>query len=452
MATKYVAPAARRSSMGDAFPPLRLQWAVAEASRCLMCEDPPCQQGCLAGVDVKKFIRALKSRNLRGAVSAIRDRNFLVATCGRVCPQGELCEKRCSATGLAKPIAIGELQRFVGEMAIEDRIQTVFPEPRSLGAVAVVGAGPAGLAVAYYLRREGVVVDLYERRARLGGMPGRVLPRFRLPRAVLETELAFVAESGIPVRCEEVKDFGALAGRYKAVFLGCGLGVPRGLDVPGAKLVGVHQADGLLELANGAAEAPRWTGPTIVLGGGNTAIDASAVALRLGSSTVTIAYRRGEAEMPAWLEHRHFVLEEGVELVFLRVPVEILGADGHVAGVRLQVSQLGAPDASGRAQSIPVEGAFEELPCQQVVLALGNELANTRHRRRTEGTAGGSGDDADLEARNLCGRRPRQRRRHGRPGRGGWPTGGPGHPAAARPAVAPLRGVGDATSERGLRK
>lgn len=374
MATKYRDPAARRVSMDDAFPLLRLQWAVAEASRCLMCEDPPCQQGCLAGVDVKKFIRALKSRNLRGSVSAIRDSNFLVATCGRVCPQGESCEKRCSATGLAKPIAIGELQRFVGEMAIQDRIKTVFPEPHSQGEVAVVGAGPAGLAVAYYLRREGVVVDLYERHARLGGVPGRVLPMFRLPRAVFAAELAFVAESGIPVRHEEVKDFGELAGRYRAVFLGCGLGVPRGLDVPGAGLAGVHQADGLLELANGATEAPRWTGPTVVLGGGNTAIDAAAVALRLGSSPVTIAYRRGEAGMPAWLEHRHFALEEGVELMFLRVPVEILGADGHVAGVRLQVSQLGAPDASGRARAIPVEGAFEEIPCEQVVLALGNEL------------------------------------------------------------------------------
>jgi NADPH-dependent glutamate synthase beta subunit-like oxidoreductase len=259
-------------------------------------------------------------------------------------------------------------------MAIQDHVKTVFPEPHSHGEVAVVGAGPAGLAVAYYLRREGVVVDLYERHGRLGGVPGRVLPRFRLPRSVLEAELAFVAESGIPVRHQAVKDFGELAGRYKAVFLGCGLGVPRGLDVPGAKLTGVHQADELLELANGAAAAQRWTGPTIVLGGGNTAIDASAVALRFGSSKVTIAYRRGEAEMPAWLEHRHFALEEGVELKFLRVPVEILGTDGHVAGVRLQVSRLGAPDASGRALAIPVEGTLEEISCEQVVLALGNDL------------------------------------------------------------------------------
>ncbi len=374
MASKYLPPETRRTSLDDAFPPQRLQWAVAEASRCLMCENPPCQQGCLAGVDIKKFIRALKTRNLRGSVSAIRDSNFLVATCGRVCPQGETCEKRCSATGLAKPIAIGELQRFVGELAIRDHIEPAFPEPRSRGEVAVVGAGPAGLAAAYYLRREGVVVDLYERRASLGGVPSRLLPRFRLPRPVLEAEVAFVTGSGIPVRREEVKDFGALAEKYKAIFLGCGLGLPRGLDVPGADLDGVHQADTLLERVNGEPGAPRWSGPTVVLGGGNTAIDASAVALRLGSTRVTIAYRRGEAEMPAWLEHRRFALEEGVELKFLRAPVEILGADGRVARVRLQVCRLGPPDESGRAQAVPCEGTFEDVSCQQVVLALGNEL------------------------------------------------------------------------------
>jgi glutamate synthase (NADPH/NADH) small chain len=373
MPDKYRAPEARRASMEDAFLPQRLQWAVAEASRCLLCEDPPCQQGCLAGVDVKRFIRALKTRNLRGAVSTIREANFLVATCGRVCPQGELCEKRCSATGIARPIAIGELQRFVGETAIREKIRPVFPEARSRGEVAVVGAGPAGLAVAFYLRREGVVVDLYERHASLGGVPGRVLPAFRLPRGVLEEELAFVAESGITVRREEVTDFAGLAARYKAVFLGCGLGRPRGLPVPGVDLAGVHQADEILEHANSTAEAPRWSGPTIVLGGGNTAIDASAVALRLGSSPVTIVYRRGEIEMPAWLEHRRFALDEGVALRFLRAPIEILGEEGRVAGVRFQVCRLGPPDASGRATSIPCADEFEELPAGQVVLALGND-------------------------------------------------------------------------------
>jgi glutamate synthase (NADPH/NADH) small chain len=373
MASKYRPPEVRRTSMDDAFPEQRLQWAVAEASRCLLCDDPPCVQGCLAGVDVKRFIRALRTRNLRGAVSAIREANFLVATCGRVCPQAELCEKRCSATGIARPIAIGELQRFVGEMAVKERIRPTFAEPHSRGEVAVVGAGPAGLAVAFYLRREGVVVDLYERDVPLGGVPGRVLPRFRLPRHILEEELAFVAESGVNVRREEVKDLAALTARYRAVFLGCGLGRPRALTVPGVDLVGVHLAEGLLERANHEAGAPRLVGPTVVLGGGNTAIDAAAVALRLGSSPVTIVYRRGEVEMPAWLEHRQFALEEGVELKFLRVPVEILGDGGHVVGVRLQACELGAPDDSGRARVVPREGVFEEIPCRQAVLALGND-------------------------------------------------------------------------------
>jgi glutamate synthase (NADPH/NADH) small chain len=337
-----------------------------------MCEDPPCQQGCLAGVDIKKFIRAMKSRNLRLAASTIREGNFLVATCGRICPQGELCEKRCSATGLASPIAIGELQRFVGEAAIKEKIKPSFPEPKSCGEVAIVGGGPAGLAAAFYLRREGVVADLYERSFALGGVPMRVLPRFRLPREVLSAELAFIAESGVKVLQEDVRDLPALVARYQTVFLACGLGPARALELPGDHLTGVHQADALLERVNATPAPERFSGPTLVLGGGNTAIDAAAVALRLGSEKVIIAYRRGEAEMPAWMEHRRFALEEGVELRFLLIPVEIEGQDGHVCAVRFQQVRLGEPDAGGRRQPVPVDGAFETLPCRQVVAALGS--------------------------------------------------------------------------------
>ena len=371
MASKYRAAESRRASLDDAFPALRLQWAIAEASRCLMCEDPPCQQGCLAGVDIKKFVRALRSRNVRGAVAAIREANFLVATCGRVCPQGELCEKRCSATGLARPIAIGELQRFVGETAIKEKIQPAFPEARSRGQVAVVGAGPAGLSAAFYLRREGVVADLYERRADLGGTPRAGLPRFRLPREVLEAELGFVASSGINVIHEEVRDLPALAARYRAVFLGCGLGRARALDRPGERLEGVHQADALLEQVNASQPMLRWSGTTVILGGGNSAMDAAALAFRLGSEKVIVAYRRGEAEMPAWSEHRGFAVEEGAELRFLLLPLEIVGESGRVRGVRFQSARLGEPDSSGRRQPLPVEGAFETVDCRQVILALG---------------------------------------------------------------------------------
>ena len=299
MAPKHLAPEVRRATLADAFAPLKLQWAVAEASRCLMCDEAPCQKGCLAGVDIKKFVRALRTRNVRLAASVIREANFLVATCGRICPQAELCEARCSATGLAKPIAIGELQRFVGETAIREKMRPSFPPPRSEAQVAIVGGGPAGLAAAYYLRCAGVVADLYERRARVGGIPMAGIPRFRLPREILAAELGFVEASGVRVIHEEVADLGALATRYRALFLACGLGGPREAGVPGERLEGVWIADALLERANLDGDTPRFSGRTVVLGGGNTAFDAATVALRLGSDEVVVAYRRSEIEMPA---------------------------------------------------------------------------------------------------------------------------------------------------------
>jgi glutamate synthase (NADPH/NADH) small chain len=403
MPSKYRPPEARKASLEDAFPALRLQWAVAEASRCLMCDDPPCQKGCLADVDIKKFIRAVKTRNMRTAVSAIRDNNFLVATCGRVCPQGELCEKRCSAKGLERPIAIGELQRFVGETAIKDRIRPVFPEVKSRGEVAVVGGGPAGLSAAYYLRRQGIVVDVYERKAVLGGIPMTGIPRFRLPREVLSWEIGFLEEAGIRVFHEEVGDLGAVLSRYRAVFLGTGLGPARGLGVPGEGLSGVHQADALLEHANLDVTPPVFTGTTVVLGGGNTAMDAAATALRLGSSRVVVAYRRGDVEMPAWAEHRAFASEEGVELRFLLVPVEVEEASGHVHAVRFQEARLGDPDASGRRQAVPVEGAFQTIACDQVVLALGNRVDETWRSLGLEVGTGGPRVDAQTMETSRAG-------------------------------------------------
>lgn len=364
----------RKTSFADAFNALRLQWAVAEANRCLLCQDPPCQQGCLANVDVKKFIRALKSRNLRSALAAIRETNFLVATCGRVCPQAELCEGRCSSTDLARPIAIGELQRFVGETALAKGMKPHFPETTSAGEVAIVGGGPAGLAAAYYLRMQGIQADLFERHDFLGGVMMYGIPRYRLPKQLLADEIAGVQEAGARVFHEEVSDFPALVGKYAAVLLGCGLGPPRDLDIPGTDLPGVWQADDLLMRVNVRGEEPDFSGTTVVLGGGNTAIDSAGVSVRLGSEHVVAAYRRGEMEMPSWLADRDFVKEEGVEFRFLLAPTELLARDGHLAALRFQKTTLGEPDASGRRRPEAIPGAFVEIPCRQAVLALGNTV------------------------------------------------------------------------------
>ncbi|MBI5507768.1 MAG: FAD-dependent oxidoreductase [Deltaproteobacteria bacterium] len=373
MSSKHLPPDLRRTSLADVFVPQRLQWAVAEASRCLMCDDAPCQQGCAANVDIKKFIRALRSRNIRQAANVIRDANFLIATCGRICPQRELCEARCTAAGLSRPIAIGELQRFVGETVIRGGVKPTFPEATSRGQVGIIGAGPAGLAAAYYLRRAGIVADLYERRAVVGGIPMVGIPTFRLPRAILNAELAFLADAGIQVIHEEAADLAALATRYAALFVACGLGGPRTAGIPGETLRGVFVADHLLETVNLGAEAPRFHGPTVVLGGGNTAFDAASLSLRLGSGSVLVAYRRSDTEMPAWREHRDFSMDEGVTSRFLLIPEEILGDGGAVSGVRFSRAALGAADRSGRRLPHPIPGSHETIACSQVVLAIGND-------------------------------------------------------------------------------
>jgi len=373
--SKFRPPEERRTTLDDAFNAVRLQWAVAEASRCLMCDDPPCRKGCLADVDIKKFIRALKSRNMRSALNVIREANFLVATCGRVCPQAELCEGRCSSTDLSRPIAIGELQRFVGEAALQKKMGPRFPEVTSSGRVAVVGGGPAGLSAAYYLRTRGIKVDLYERHDFLGGVMMYGIPSYRLPKALLTAEIDSIAEDGATLVREQVDDFAALAERYDAMVLGCGLGPARTLALPGADLPGVMQADDLLLRVNVRGEKPKMTGNTLVLGGGNTAMDAAGVAVRLGSE-VTIVYRRGEAEMPSWLADRQLVSEEGVKMAFMLAPVELCAEDGRLQAVRFQKTELGEPDASGRRRPVPIPGAFEQVACNQVVLALGNGTNN----------------------------------------------------------------------------
>lgn len=373
MSARFRPPDERKTGLEDAFTELRLQWAVAEANRCLLCNDPPCVEGCLANVDVKKFIRALKSRNLRSAVRTIREANFLVATCGRICPQAELCEGRCSSTDLTQPIAIGELQRFVGEAALAKGIRQRFPDLKSDRRAAIVGGGPGGLAAAYYLRLQGIGSDLFEKHDYLGGVMMNGIPEHRLPKHLLTEEIADISGSGTRIIHEEAKDYVALAGQYEAIVLACGLGPALAIDIPGAGLPGVVQADDLLERVNVRGEKPDYSGTTIVLGGGNTAMDAAAVALRLGSNRVVIVYRRSVAEMPAWHADRDFVTEEGVEVEYLLAPAEFLSADGKLAVARFQKTVLGDPDASGRRRPEPIPGAFTEIPCSRAVLALGNE-------------------------------------------------------------------------------
>lgn len=351
--------------------------AWAEANRCLGCYDAPCRANCPAGVDVPGFIRRLKTRNFLGAGLLIRKANVLGGTCARVCPAEVLCEKGCRDRGMARPIAIAALQRFACDATVKEAVRALpgggagAPTGKARRErVAVLGAGPAGLAAAVELRRLGVEVTVFERARQAGGMLGSI-PTYRLPRSVWEEEVK-TAVAGIdarlgeaPVSLEDLSEFGA-------VIVAVGMGDPQVLDVPGADLAGVRQALPFLKEVNAGAR-PQLKGRVAVIGGGNVAIDAACTARRLGATEVKIVYRRGKADMPAWPHEVVEAEEDGVEFMWYRRPVRILGEQGRVTGLEVQETRPGEPDASGRRRPVPVPGSEQVLPVDTVILALGQQ-------------------------------------------------------------------------------
>ena len=356
--------------------PVRPQWAVAEARRCLLCEDAPCEKGCPAGVGIVRFVKAIRSQNFKKAIATIRESNVLAGVCARVCPHTSLCEGRCSATDLAEPIAIGVLQRFCAD-SIRRRPLKPGPHAPPMGVkVAVVGSGPAGIACAIGLRGRGYDVTLFEAADTIGGLMRTAIPPYRLPRDVLDYEVELVESMGIEVRTgERVGDAEALLGDHAAVFVAVGSGNEVRARISGENLEGVLSGLDLLEGVCNASETggdlPDLGERVAVVGGGNVAIDAARTAVRVGAGSVTIFYRRTEEEMPAWAEEIEAARQEGVEIVFLASPVTVLGMDGHIRALSLQRMELGEPDASGRRRPIPIEGETFTAEADTVVMALG---------------------------------------------------------------------------------
>ena len=360
--------------------------AKLEASRCLQCKKPTCVQGCPVSIDIPGFIELIHREDYRGAAKKLKEMNSLPAVCGRVCPQEDQCEKMCILGKKGEPVAIGRLERFAADFE-RAAGESVIPEmsPPTGKKVAVVGAGPAGLTLAGDLIKKGHQVTIFEALHKAGGVLVYGIPEFRLPKAIVQSEVDYLRTLGVEIRTNMV--IGSiytvdelLANGYDAVFLGMGAGLPTFMDIPGENLNGVYSANEYLTRANlmkaylfPSYDTPIARGKEVaVLGGGNVAMDAARTALRLGAEHSYIVYRRSKKELPARIEEVHHAEEEGIQFHFLTLPLEILGnEDGWVCGMRCQKMELGEPDESGRRRPVPLPGSEFGLEVDMVVVAIG---------------------------------------------------------------------------------
>ena len=345
----------------DLHPAFTAQEALVEANRCLYCFDAPCTAACPTHIDVPRFIKKISSGNLRGSAETILDANLLGASCSRVCPVEVLCEGACVMHRFNRePIEIGKLQRFAMETFHQSgdmRLPALAPPPRQL-RVACIGAGPASLACAGELARRGHMVTIFEARPLPGGLNTYGVAEYKLRTADALREVAFIESLGVEIRCNEEVDTDRLrqmGNEYDAVFLGPGLGRMVPLGIPGEDLEGV--IDALRFIAGYKTTRELSTGRrVVVVGAGNTAIDAASAARRLGSEEVSMLYRRTVSEMSAFeFEYKH-AKHEGVAFRWLAKPLRITGQDGRVTGLEcLRVS-------TGEAFTIP---------CDMVIPAIG---------------------------------------------------------------------------------
>jgi glutamate synthase (NADPH/NADH) small chain len=360
--------------------------ALTEAHRCLQCKNRPCVAGCPVGVSIPEFINALAAEDLPRSAQILRRDNALPAVCGRVCPQETQCEALCVRGLKGEAVAIGYLERYVADWAQQ------YPElllkdaaPTATGkSVVVVGCGPAGLTAAGELARLGHTVTIFEALHDTGGVLRYGIPEFRLPKQIIDREVALLSELGVVIECNVIigktLTVAELRSQFDAVFIANGAGLPAMLNIPGENLKGVYAANEFLTRVNlmEAGRSDDSSTPIIkrrevaVIGGGNTAIDCVRTARRLGAERAMLVYRRGEAEMPARIEELKHAKEEGVEFIMLTAPTEVLGtADGWVSALRCQKMELGEPDASGRRTPLAIAGSDFDLSAGVVIDAVG---------------------------------------------------------------------------------
>lgn len=388
-------PSVRRTNFDEVALGYSEKTARTEAQRCIQCKDPGCVKGCPVGVLIPQFIKALREGDMIKAVERMKVKNNLPAICGRVCPQEVQCEGNCILAKKGEPVAIGRLERFVGDFELAHRTCPLTKAPKTGKHIAVVGSGPAGLTCAVDLGREGHEVTIFESLHGPGGVLIYGIPEFRLPKKVVHGEISYAVEClGIDIRQDHVigRSFtlDELLAEYDAVFLGTGAGLPSFMRIPGINLNGVMSANEFLTRVNlmKAYLFPEYDTPVkigkkvAVIGAGNVAMDAVRCSLRLQAlwadkngeapGEVHMVYRRSRDEVPAREEEFHHAGEEGAIFDFLTNPVEILGDEkGSVSGLKCIRMQLGEPDQSGRRRPVPIEGSEFVMDADTVIMALG---------------------------------------------------------------------------------
>ena len=368
----------RRSNFDAVEENLTAEQVKLEASRCLTCKNARCVQGCPVNIKIPDFIAALKQDDLEKAGDVIRETSLLPSVCGRVCPQERQCEGKCVLGIKGEPVAIGALERYVGDNTAM-KVGEIKPSGKK---VAVVGSGCAGITAAADLRKAGHEVVVFEALHKLGGVLRYGIPPFRLPRTVLDREIETLKSIGVKfetnvivgksITINQLKEDG-----FDAIFICSGAGLPKMMGIPGENLNGVFSANEFLTRVNlmGAnkSETPtplRVGKKAAIIGGGNVAMDAARTAVRVGFEEVSILYRRTEAELPARLEEIRHAKEEGVVFRFLHAPAEIYDKDGYVNGMRFDIMELGEPDESGRRSPVAT-GESVDLDFDTVIVALG---------------------------------------------------------------------------------
>ncbi|MFT3831359.1 MAG: NADPH-dependent glutamate synthase [Opitutaceae bacterium] len=361
------------------------QLALLEAERCIQCKNPKCVEGCPVRVNIPRFISYISEGDLAGAAQSLLGDNALPSVTGRVCPQETQCEVECIRGVKGKPVAIGYLERYVADWALQHRNGTK-PAPVSPTGkkVVVVGAGPAGLTAAGELAKQGHAVTVLEALHQPGGVLVYGIPEFRLPKKIVDMEVQRLRDAGVEIECNVIVGrtytLPELRERFDAVFIANGAGLPVFMNVPGENLKGVYSANEYLTRVNlmaayefPAADTPVLVGrKVVVVGGGNVAMDAVRTAKRLGAEVASIVYRRTLAEMPARVEEVHHAQQEGVNFELLVAPLEVIGSDKKwVTGLKCVRMELGEADASGRRSPVAIPGSEFVLECDVVVVAIG---------------------------------------------------------------------------------